>query len=132
MSFRSILVVIFALILASQIYWFVRAHAVLRRLVKNRRARLLAAAVLLALYLTWWLVNVVGFGPHRSPTHLTWHEALISAPFAVWVATSLVAFLVAVLLWPLRQAARLTGRLIRQEGGSFWSAPLRPPSRRLL
>jgi predicted MPP superfamily phosphohydrolase len=40
---------------------------------------------------------------------LTWYDALISAPFAWWVVCSLVAFLLAVLLWPVRRLARSIG-----------------------
>jgi predicted MPP superfamily phosphohydrolase len=42
---------------------------------------------------------------------LTWYDACISAPFAWWVVCSLLAFLLAMVLWPLRRAARTTRAL---------------------
>jgi hypothetical protein len=42
---------------------------------------------------------------------MTWYDALVTAPFAWWVASSLVAFLLAALLWPVRRVARSTKAL---------------------
>jgi hypothetical protein len=42
---------------------------------------------------------------------LTWYDALISAPFAWWVVCSLLAFLLAILMWPVRRLAQSTSAL---------------------
>ena len=110
MSFALILGIVMAVFVGSQIYWYVRARTLVRRLAKTRKMRIVLAVAGLAAYLALFLLNIV-FGRHVSPTRLTWHDALISAPFAWWVVCSLLAFLLAILVWPLRRAARSTGAL---------------------
>jgi predicted MPP superfamily phosphohydrolase len=107
MSFARIIGVVMALFAASQIYWYVQARGLVRRLAKTRKARILLAAAGLTSFLAIFLLNVV-FGRHASPTRLTWYDALITAPFAWWVASSVVAFLLAMLIWPIRRVARST------------------------
>jgi predicted MPP superfamily phosphohydrolase len=111
MSFRLILPIVFAIFLASQVYWYAKARALARRLIKTRRMRILIFVAVLVVYLAMWLFNFGVFGRRYSPTHLTWYDALVSAPFAWWMASSLLAFLIAVLLWPVRRLARSTPAL---------------------
>jgi len=111
MSFALIFGILMAVFVGSQIYWFVRARALVKRLVQTRRARILLTAVGLAAYLTMFLLNFGVVGRHFSPTRLTWYDALISAPFAWWVVCSLLAFLLAILVWPVRRVARSTNAL---------------------
>ncbi|MGA2736308.1 MAG: metallophosphoesterase [Bryobacteraceae bacterium] len=111
MSFAKILGIVLAVFVASQIYWYVRGRAVVNRLAKTRRARMLLTAAVLAGYLVLFILNFGGFGRHTSPTQMTWYDALISAPFVWWVTSSLVAFLLAMLLWPVRRIARSTRML---------------------
>jgi predicted MPP superfamily phosphohydrolase len=110
MSFRLIFGIVVAVFAGSQIYWYVQARALVNRLAKTRRSRILLTAAGLAVYLALFLINFK-FGRHASPTRLTWYDALISAPFAWWVVCSLVAFLLAMLLWPVRRVARSTSAL---------------------
>ena len=98
--------VLLALFAGSQIYWFVQARALVKRLAKTRQARILLTAAGLALYVAFFALNFGVFGRRPSPTHLTLYEALVSAPFACWVVCSLVGFLLAILMWPLRRVAR--------------------------
>jgi len=105
MSFRVILSIAMAVFAASQIYWYLRARALVKRAAKSRRMRILVTAATLAAFLALFLLNVV-FSPRTSPTHLTWYDALIAAPFACWVVCSLVGFFLAILMWPVRRAAR--------------------------
>jgi uncharacterized protein len=111
MSLAPILGILLAVLVGSQLYWFVRARALVKRRVKTRRARILVATAALAAYLAIFLLNFGVFGQRASPTQLTWYDVLISAPFAWWVASSLVAFLLAILIWPIRRVARSTGAL---------------------
>ncbi|HVN04966.1 MAG TPA: metallophosphoesterase [Bryobacteraceae bacterium] len=111
MSFRLILTIVFAVFLASQLFWLVRARAMVLRIAKTRRTRVVVAAALLAVYLLLFAFNFGLFGGRHSPTRLTWYDALVSAPFEWWVACSLVGFLIAVLLWPVKGVAALAGAL---------------------
>src|SRR5580698_1626372 len=110
MSFALIFGILMAFFVGSQIYWYVRARTLVKKLAKARTARILLVAGLLA-YLAIFALNFGVFGRRASPTRLTWYEALISAPFACWVVCSLLGFLLAMLLWPVRRLARFTGAL---------------------
>ncbi len=107
MSFALIFGVLISIFAASQVYWFVRSRALVKRLAKTKNARLILTAVGLALYATLFALNVGAFGLGRrmSPTQLTWYDVLVSAPFAWWVTRSLVAILIAAMLWPVRKVA---------------------------
>jgi len=111
MSVARILGIAMAVFVASQIYWYVRARALLNRVAKTRRARMLLTAAGLAGYLAVVLLNFGVFGRRSSPTRMTCYDALVSAPFEWWVVSSLVASLLAILMWPVRRAARSTGAL---------------------
>ncbi len=107
MPFALIFGVLISIFAASQVYWYARSRALVKKLAKTRIARLVLTAVGLALYAALFAFNVGAFGLGRrmSPTHLTWYDVLVSAPFAWWVSSSLVAFLIAALLWPVRRVA---------------------------
>ena len=109
MSFALILGGMFALFLGSQLYWFTRLRALARRLTQARRARRWLIAAVLAVYSILFLLNFGVFSRRRSPTHLTWYDVLVSAPFAWWVISSVLGFLVALIVWPLRRATHNTG-----------------------
>jgi uncharacterized protein len=111
MSFPLIFGILIAIFLASQIYWYVRARALVKRVAKTRTARILLTVAGLAVYFALFALNFGVAGRRASPTRLTWYDALISAPFACWVVCSLVAFLLAILVWPVRRVARSTGAL---------------------
>src|SRR5450755_3339867 len=112
MSIRLILGILMALFVGSQIFWLVRARALLQRLAKTRTTLILAAAAGLAAYLGLFAVNFGVFGSRSSPTRLTWYDALIAAPFHCWVVCSLAAFLLAALVWPVRRLVRSSGALV--------------------
>ena len=111
MSFPLIFGILIAIFLASQIYWYVQARALVKRVAKTRTARILLTVAGLAVYFALFALNFGVAGRRASPTRLTWYDALISAPFACWVVCSLVAFLLAILVWPVRRVARSTGAL---------------------
>jgi uncharacterized protein len=111
MSFARIIGIVLAAFVASQIYWFVQARGLVNRLAKARKARILLTVAGLASFLAILLLNFGVFGERPSPTRLTWYDALIAAPFAWWVASSVVAFLLAMLIWPFRRVARSAGAL---------------------
>ena len=66
MSFTRILGILTAIFLASQIYWYVQAHALVKRLAKTRKTRILLTAALLTVYLALFLLNF-GVWAAREP-----------------------------------------------------------------
>ena len=66
MSFRVILSIAMAVFAASQIYWYLRARALVKRAAKSRRTRILVIVAILAVYLALFLLNVVSH-PTRVP-----------------------------------------------------------------
>ncbi|HLH17771.1 MAG TPA: metallophosphoesterase [Bryobacteraceae bacterium] len=109
--FRFILI----LLLASQIFWAVWLARWGKRAIRRALWRRTLGAAALALYGLAFAYTWRSFS-RPTPVHLTAGDALLGAPFAWWAAGSIVGFLVAVLLSPLRLAGRLK--------------PLRSPSRR--
>ena len=82
----------------SQIYWFWRGYLFIAARVRSHSRRLALFGAVLAAYLVLYQFN---FGPWReqgTPVHLTLQDALLTAPFLWWAASSLVAFLIVVLL----------------------------------
>ncbi|MFN7995871.1 MAG: metallophosphoesterase [Bryobacteraceae bacterium] len=106
MSFRLILTIVFALFAASQIYWYRRVRFVVLNAVPSRRGRITAGVVGLAIYLVLLGLNFGWFGQRATSTRTSLYGVLVEAPVTWWIASSLVAFLVASILWLLRQAAR--------------------------
>ncbi len=131
MSFPLILGIVLAVFLGSQVYWFMRARALVKRLATTTPARTLFTAAILAAYLALFLLNFGVFGRRSSPTSMTWYDALVSAPFAWWVVCSLLAFLLAILMWPIRRVARSAGapvssarrQFLERTAGAIVAAP---------
>src|SRR5580658_1125563 len=111
MSFARIIGIVMAVFVGSQVYWFVQSRALVKKLAKTSRTRILLTAAGLTVYLAAFALNFGVFGQRPSPTRMTWYDALISAPFAWWVVCSLLAFLLAILMWPVRRVARSTSVL---------------------
>lgn len=111
MSFALIFGIVVFVFAASQIYWYVKARSLVKRLAKTKGARRLLTAAGLAVYLALFALNFGVIGRRPSLTRMTWYDALVSAPFEWWIGGSLVAFLIATLLWPVRRVARSTSAL---------------------
>jgi predicted MPP superfamily phosphohydrolase len=94
MSFFAIILAILAL---SQAYWAWRGYRLATRLIRDRARRILVCGAAAAVYAAalWWSDPLFGRSP--SPVELTLRDALATAPFRWWLASSLVAFLVAAL-----------------------------------
>ncbi len=107
MSFALIFSIMMAVFAASQIYWFAKGRGLLKRLAVSAAARKWIVAGCAAGYAVVFLLNA-GVGMKRaSPTRFSWFDTLISAPFAWWAVSSLTAFLLAILMWPVKRAALL-------------------------
>jgi len=130
----SIFAIILALLAASQAYWAWRGYRLATRLIRNRGLRILVCGAAAAVYAGafWWSWPLFGRSP--SPVELTVRDALVTAPFLWWLASSFVAFLV-VVLFAIPQgmvgAARwMAGRPRRAHPSA--DAPASPERRRFL
>ena len=105
-------------ILASQLYWAWQLHLLARRYIRRPAARWLLWLPLAALYAYCWNYNVDTFRERGTPVHLTLSEALFVAPFAWWIASSLVGFLLVAIFtvakWLALGAAAITRWLARR------------------
>ena len=101
----SIFSIVLFLLLAAQVYWVFAARRLLRRRIPSRSVRLLAGSVLGALYLGLMAYNFGMLGRGHTPIRLTPGAALLSAPFLWWAASSLVAFLIVILLTTVKWTA---------------------------
>jgi len=115
MSFARILGTLLAIFAGSQIYWLVQADAFIKRRAKTGVARLVFAGTVATVYLALLLLNFGAFGRRPSPTQLTWYDALVAAPFEWWVLCSMVGFLFAMLVWPVRRLGR-SSTVVRSPG----------------
>ena len=92
----SIFIVLLLLFGASQIYWSWRGYKLAAR-IRRRGVRLAVCVAAVAVWLVLYLFN---FGPWRAratPIHLTLRDALLSAPFLWWAATSVFSCLIVIL-----------------------------------
>jgi len=109
MSVFTILLFLFA---ASQVYWAYRGYAWLSTRVESRTARLALCFVVLALFLLFYQFNLGAWRNRTSPVRLTLRDALLAAPFLWWTASSLVGFLIVIVLAIPRAAAAGVRRLL--------------------
>jgi uncharacterized protein len=111
--------VVLCLVVGSQLYWVVRMYLLVKKRVSDpwRRRGLLFAG--LALYALLWAFGTKWIDPNHGhdPTHWTAAE-LLRLPYLWWLPASLLAFLIAMIVW----LVRLVGRAV---------APVESPARRL-
>jgi len=95
MSVFSIILLIFGL---SQVYWAWRGYAWAAKRIRSRTLLWALAAAVLAVYYLLYEMNLGGGRLREENVRLTLADALFAAPFRWWAASSLVAFLVVVVL----------------------------------
>jgi predicted MPP superfamily phosphohydrolase len=106
MPFAWILGTILLLFAVSQVYWFGRARVLFRGWIPHKTTRRVMELVCLAALLVFFALNFGAFGRRPTSIRLTAYDALVEAPFEWWLASSVVAFLLVILLWPVRRASR--------------------------
>jgi len=99
--------VVLSLVVGSQLYWAVRIFAFLRKRVASPWRRRALMFAILVLYGLAWAFGMKRIDPNHGlePTHWAASE-LLRLPYLWWLPASLFAFLVAILVWPLRAAGR--------------------------
>jgi predicted MPP superfamily phosphohydrolase len=114
----SILGVILILFAAAQFYWLWRGLVLLRRRVARPHTRAIVGGAVLAYGLLLLAYNFGYLGRYETAVHLTLRDALLTAPFAWWAASSIVGFIVVLLLLPARGVAWLVRRRSPPESAS--------------
>lgn len=103
----SIFAVAMSIAVAGQVYWLALGYRWLARRVPQLLGRLAIAAAAFAFYVFLWFYNVNQLRRGSEAVHLTVADALLIAPFRVFLAASLVGFILVLALAPLRGIAAL-------------------------
>jgi uncharacterized protein len=94
MSIFSTLLLIFGI---SQLYWAWRGYSFAAARIRSRGRRWAVCGAVLVAYVALYQFNLGAWREHGTPVHLTLFDALLTAPFLWWAASSLFGFLVAIL-----------------------------------
>ena len=119
------------LFLGGHAFFLWQACAVFFRLVRRPVGRAAGVTIVLGLYgaeFALYLMSARSSIP--SPTHMTLHDALISAPFLWWIFSSTLAFFVVILVWLVRWMARGTRTIMSRVAASAPEEAPRLPERR--
>jgi len=126
----SVFSIVLFVLFAAQVYWVFAVRRLLRRRIRSGSSRVIVGSVLGAVYLGLMAYNFGLLGRRYTPVRLTPGAALLSAPFLWWAASSLVAFLIIMLLttvkWTAIGALRSSERArpsSRPAAACFWRAP---------
>jgi len=122
------------LFLGGQVYFLWQAWALIARLIRRPAGRAAAMTAVAGLYGALFALNLMS-SPRSipTPTRMTLHDALVSAPFLWWIFSSTFAFFVAILVWMARWIARAAGAAMRWAVTSVpEQAPPSPERRRFL
>src|SRR5437868_6909404 len=98
----SILRIILLIVGVSQLYWAWRFYSFTVARIPSRGRRAALYGMVLAIYLLMYEFTFGVWRDRETPVHLTLRDALLAAPFLWWIASSLFAFLVALLFTVLK------------------------------
>ncbi len=118
------------LFLGSQVYFGWRATRWIRKRIRSRSGRISSIGGGLALYVSYFVLNVRGEIGRPEPTHMTLWDALVVAPFRWWIFSATIAFLVVVLIWIVRGMAGLIRGIARSVSTAPPTGPAAPGSSR--
>ena len=94
MSIFAILLLFFGV---SQVYWAWRGYRFAAARIRRRGPRIAVCGAVALVYAVLYQFNLGAWRASGSAVHLTVRDALVSAPFLWWAATSLFGFLVVIL-----------------------------------
>src|SRR6267142_6097778 len=114
----SILGVVLILFAAAQFYWLWRGVVLLRRRIARPRTRAIVGGAVLAYAMLLVAFNFGYLGRYDTAVHLTLRDALLTAPFTWWAASSIIGFIVVLLLSPALGIAWLVRRRSPLESAS--------------
>src|SRR5215468_7217545 len=101
MPFIFRIIPVLLLFLGGQLYFAFLIGRWLSRKVQNRPVRIALGLAILGAYVGLFVLYIAT-NREPTPTHITLRNA-ITAPFAVWIFSSPVAFLFVILIWILKQ-----------------------------
>jgi predicted MPP superfamily phosphohydrolase len=102
-----ILISVLLVFIASQLFWILAVRRWGKKVIANRKLRLALGGFLLVIYALLFFFNFVGLRHQPSPTHLTLSAALLQAPFAWWVMSSVAGFGMVAFFWLIGLVLRL-------------------------
>ena len=85
------------LFFVSQLYWAWRGYRFAARHIRSRTQLWAVCGAVAAVYFLAYQFTYGGWDDHTTPIHPTLRTALIEGPFLCWAATSVIAFVVAIL-----------------------------------
>ncbi len=84
---------------ASQLYWAWRGYLWMARRVRSVPLRILIAVAVVALHVVLFQLSLGSWRERTSPVRLTVREIFLDAPYLWWMASSIVGFLLAAILF---------------------------------
>ena len=123
----SFFATIFLILGASQLYWGWRGVRLARRKIASPALRGLVCAAILAVLVATLAYTVHEFGRRPEPVHMTLRDALLTAPFGWWIASSMLGFLLAI---PFGMLAGVRAVARRVRGRAEIASPARRDSSR--
>jgi len=106
----SFFVTILLVVGASQTYWGWRGVRLARRKIASPLLRGWVCAAIPAILVAMFVYNLGGFTRRPEAVHMTLRAALVTAPLAWWLASSMVGFLLAIPFLILAGARAVVGR----------------------
>ena len=128
----SAFTIILCILGASQLYWLWRAHLLAARLFPQPVRRRIMSGIILAAYVFLFAFNFFSFATRRTPVDLTPVQAIVVGPFLCWIASSLAAFLVVVVLAAIKGVAYTLRRITTRPAAPASDPVPASPSRRQL
>lgn len=109
-----VIIVIFLIFLASQLYWFRRIAEWGEKLIPNRKLRRVLAGAGAIIYILLFAYQIAWSRRSGTPTRLTWEAAVFQAPFQAWLIGSMLGFVLALLIWTGGRLARFAASCYRK------------------
>jgi hypothetical protein len=128
MSIFTVVLLLFGL---SQIYWAWRVYRFLSGRIRNRAVLWAVCAAILAVYFVEYQYNLGSWRERFTPIHLTWQDALSTAPFTWWAVSSFVACIL-LALFAIPRGIVAGVRQLQRRNRPPTAAPEKPSRRDLL
>src|SRR5689334_11685795 len=121
----SVFTVFFLFFFISQLYWAWRGYRFAAARIRPWGLRLAVCGAVLVIYTAAYQFNFGGWRDRSTPVHLTPGDAFVAAPFLWWAASSLVAFLLAVVFAVVKAMVALVRRMLAPRPAEAVESPER-------
>jgi uncharacterized protein len=116
--------------LGGQVYFLWQVSAFFVRRIGKPFGRIAAVTAVVGIYVGLMVANLTSGRATPSPTRMTLHDALISAPFLWWIFSSTVASMVVLVVWVVRLIASAAAQISRLLTARKKQESLPSPARR--